>query len=269
MNSGVNIAVDDSTASDPHAVRQWLALNDRFLKTMGRHYEFVLCILAPILLTVCFYLPLRKVMEIYSGIDYAQFLMPIICLQSASFIATSAAMRSAMDETLGITTRLRSMPVNPFVPQLSRLSSNTVLLIVSLVSAMTSGLVIGWRPGSGTVNLLGFLLCALVVGMVFAFGADVIGTLTKSPESTSQAMALPTLILGMLSTGFVPEYHFPEWIQPFARNQPISQFANTMRAFDDGSISWGIILPALGWVLGLIAISVGVGLTLLIRSTRS
>ncbi len=43
-------------------------------------------------------------MNIYAGIDYAQFLMPIIALQSAIFIATSAAMRSATDETLGITT---------------------------------------------------------------------------------------------------------------------------------------------------------------------
>jgi ABC-2 type transport system permease protein len=269
MTPGVDVVVGESAASDPKAVRQWLALNDRFVTTMGRHYEFVLCVLAPVLLTVCFYLPLRKVMNIFAGIDYAQFLMPIICLQSASFIATSAAMRAAMDETLGITKRLRSMPVNPFVPQLSRLSSNTVLLIVSLTAAMASGLVIGWRPQSGALNLVGFLVVAVVVGMVFAFGADVIGTLTKSPESTSQAMALPTLILGMLSTGFVPEDHFPEWIQPFARNQPVSQFADAMRAFDEGTISFGILFPTLCWVGGLIAVSLAVGLTLMVRSARS
>ena len=255
MTAIVNPGTLDPVRPVIHPFRQWLALNRRFLTTMWRHGEFALCVLAPVLLTLCFFVPLNKVMGLYAGVDYAQFLMPIICLQSTSFVATSAAMRSANDLTIGVTTRLRTVPINPMVSPLSRLGANTVLLVVSLTSAMISGLVIGWRAHHGPWYLLGFLLVAFVVGVVFAFGADVIGTLAGNPESTSQAMTLPALILGMLSTGFVPESQFPEWIQPFARNQPVSQFAALMRQFDDGAVTSGQVVPVVAWTAGLIALA--------------
>ena len=91
---------------------------------------------------------------------------------------------------------------------------------------------------------------ALAVGTVLSLGADALGTLTKSPESVSQALTLPTLVFGMLSTGFVPETGFPEWIRPFARNQPISQFAVSMRDMAGDGVTLHTLWPALAWLVG-------------------
>src|SRR3546814_15929675 len=109
-------------------------------------------------------------MDMYPGMDYAQFLMPVICLQSVGFVATSAAMRAATDGSLGLSNRLRSMPVNVLVPFLARLAANIVLLIISLCWAVISGLVIGWRPASGLLTFAGFLGVALVFGILLAIG---------------------------------------------------------------------------------------------------
>lgn len=266
--SGEVLVVDKGPRPSISAWGQTVALTGRSLRGMLRQGEFVLGIFAPVMLTICFYVPLRGIFDVLPGVDYAQFLMPVICLQSVGFVATSAAMRAATDGTVGITDRLRSMPIGPIIPMVARLCANVVLLLVSLTWALLSGLVIGWRPELGVGNFLAFLTVALVIGILLALGADAIGVLASNPEATSQALALPQLILGMLSTGFVPESQFPEWIRPFARNQPISQFTELMRAFDQGGFTWDkAVAPAI-WAVGIAVFALGAGAYITIKTAR-
>ncbi|MBD0860961.1 ABC transporter permease [Gordonia sp. zg691] len=233
------------------AFRQWQALTVRGLSGMVRGGEIIFAFVSPVFLAVCFYLPLRSIMNSAPGMDYAQFLMPIIALQSVGFMASAAAMRSSFDGVKGINTRFRTMPMPTSVPMLARLSTNCALLVISLVCATIASLAIGWRAEGGFWGTFGLFAVAFAVGIIVAILADAIGLLASSPEATSQALSLPILILGMVSTGFVPESQFPEWIQPFVRNQPISQFATSMRALNDGSATFDILLPTLLWCVGL------------------
>ncbi|ACY22920.1 ABC-2 type transporter [Gordonia bronchialis DSM 43247] len=237
----------------PHITsrQQWWALTARGLGSLLRSGEVILALIAPAFLAVCFYLPLRSIMNQYPGMNYAQFLMPIITLQSISFVASSAAMRSSFDRAHGINTRFRTMPMHISIPALARISTSLVLLAIALCCATAVCLVIGWRPQGGVSGTVGLYAIAVAVGAAVALIADGIGLLASSPEATSQALALPVLILGMLSTGFVPESQFPDWIAPFARNQPVSQFANAMRAFNENTATPSVILPAVWWFIGL------------------
>lgn len=196
-------------------------------------------------------------MDQYPGMDYAQYLMPIIALQSVGFVASSAAIRSSLDGTKGINTRFRTLPMPHVIPPLARLSANVTLLVISLICASVASLVIGWRPHGGIVGTIGLYAVALIVGTLIALIADAVGILAKSPAATSQILGLPILILGMMSTGFVPAERFPDWIEPFVRNQPISQFADAMRAFNDGTESFQVLAPTLWWCLGLAALAFG------------
>ena len=73
-------------------------------------------------------------------------------------------------------------------------------------------------------------------------------------------MLLPQLIFGLLSVGVQPVERFPEWIQPFVRNQPISQFVYALRALAGdstpaaGEVTWSVIGPALVWVVAMMVI---------------
>ncbi|MFL1599731.1 ABC transporter [Gordonia sp. CNJ-863] len=238
------------------AFGQWWALTVRGLAGMTRTGEVLFALISPVFLAVCFYLPLRSIMNATPGMDYAQFLMPIITLQAVGFMASSAAMRSAFDGAKGISTRFRTMPMPLIVPVLARLSVNAVLLAISLVCATLASLVIGWRAEGGVSGTLGLFAIAAAVGLLVAVLADAIGLLAGSPEATSQALSLPILILGMLSTGFVPENQFPDWIGPFVRNQPISQFATAMRALNEGTATREILMPSLWWCVGLAVLAV-------------
>lgn len=246
---------------------QLRALTARGVIAMIRNGEVVFAFLAPAFLATCFYLPLRSVMDRYPGMDYAQYLMPIITLQSLAFVGATAAMRSSFDRVKGINTRFRTLPMSASVPVLARAGTNAVLLIIALACATIASLIIGWRPQGSVVETVGLYAIAIVIGLFFTLVTDAVGLLAGSPEATSQALALPVLVLGMLSTGFAPVDQFPDWIAPFVRNQPISQFANALRSLTDGTSSWAVVAPALWWCVGLGLL--GVALTALaVRRTR-
>ncbi len=237
-------------------VQQWWALTGRGVSKVFRNGEAVFAFISPMFLAVCFYLPLSSLMDSAPGMNYGQFLMPIILLQSVGFAASSAAMRSAFDGAEGINTRFRVLPMPAVVPMLARTATNASLLAVSLVCGAVACLVIGWRPQGGPIDTIALFALTGLVGILIALLADGIGLVARTPEATSQAMALPTLILGMLSTGFVPLSEFPEWIQPFVRNQPISQLTTSMRALDHGVATWDLLRPSVWWCVGLAAAAV-------------
>ncbi len=241
----------------PRAFQQWWALTTRGVAKVVRNGEIVLALLSPIFLAICFYLPLSKVMNSFPGIEYGQFLMPIILLQAVSFAVSAAAMRASLDATQGINTRFRVLPMPSTIPMLARTATNLVLLAIAIGFGVAAAAVIGWRPGGGVTGTIGTILFAALVGLLLSVVADGIGLVAGSPEATSQALMLPSLILGMLSTGFVPESRFPEWIRPFARNQPISQFVDVMRTTDSKApLTWSVVGPSVWWCLGLAVLGV-------------
>ncbi|MBF6327630.1 ABC transporter permease [Nocardia transvalensis] len=229
---------------------QWRALTGRIVHTMATKGELIVAVITPLVFTLGFYLPLRFVMK-FSGIDYAQFVMPIIVLQTMSFTMMSNAQIAAFESMTGLNTRMQTMPIGSLVPLVSRISAGLVRSVTSLTAAILFGYLIGFRFVAGFGQAVLFCAFSLAVGTVLAIGADALGCLTKSPESLSQALTLPTLIFGMLSCGFVPEGGFPQWIRPFVRNQPISQFSFAMRDMAASGVSWHVLWVPLVWLGGL------------------
>lgn len=252
--SGGPEAIDDIASPWLRTLRQWWTLTVRGLLNVLRNGEFLFAFIAPAFLALCFFLPLRKIMDAMPGMNYGQFLMPIIILQAVSFAATSAAMRSAFDVSDGINARFRVLPMPGSVPFFARLATNIALLLVSLICGSVAVLIIGWRPDGGVSGTLLLVAIALGIGLLLALVSDGLGLVAGSPQATSQILGLPTMILGMVSTGFMPEERFPEWIRGFARNQPISQFVEAMRAADSPDpVSWAVMQPAVWWCVGLAA----------------
>ncbi|WP_336087012.1 ABC transporter permease [Nocardia sp. SSK8] len=240
----------DLPEAHPSSFAQWRALTGRIVRTMVTKGELIVAVLFPLVITVAFYLPLRYVMKV-QGIDYAQYVMPIIVLQTMAMTMMSNAQLAAFEALTGLSTRLQTMPIGSLVPLLSRISAGLVRSVVSLIATVGYGYLIGFRFTGGWVQALAFFGFALAVGVVLTLGADALGSLTKNPEALSQALTLPILIFGMLSTGFVPEQAFPTWARAFARNQPISQAAQTLSDMAAGDLSWAGTWVSLTWLGGL------------------
>jgi hypothetical protein len=71
-------------------------------------------------------------------------------------------------------------------------------------------------------------------GYAFSWMYAAIGLATKDPETAQIAGILPFFILMFASNAIVPVATMPGWLQPFARNQPLSVTVAAVRALLDG-----------------------------------
>lgn len=241
----------------PSSFRQWRALTARILRVMVRG-ELMVAVITPLIFTVGFYFPLRYMMQTshrLGELSYAQFIMPIIVLQTIGVTMMSNAQLAAYEAHTGLSSRLQSMPIASRVPLAARIASGMGRSIASLIAAICYSYIIGFRFHAGIGQSALFCAFALAVGITLSLGADAMGNVSKNPESLSQALAMPVLIFGMLSCGFVPESGFPHWIRGFVRNQPISQFAFAMRDMTTThGVSWHVLWVPLLWLGGLAAV---------------
>lgn len=231
---------------------QWTALSERGIRAAVREGDLILAFASPLTFFVCIHVPLRRSMEA-GGIDYAQYLLPLIVVQAMFFTAMFAGDRAAREVTGGMGTRLRAMPVRAWVPPAARISANLVRAVAALAGALVIGALFGFRfHGLGAT--LAFLALALAFGVAVVLAADALGTATGNPELGATVLFAPQLLLLMMSTGFVPAEGFPGWIQPFVRNQPVSQVAGALRELSDGRAT-ATTAVATAWVAGLVLVA--------------
>jgi ABC-2 type transport system permease protein len=132
--------------------------------------------------------------------------------------------------------------------------------VIALAVSLVCGHVIGFRFYGGVAHTLGFCLLMLLIGVALSLLGDLIGAANKNPEATMPILLVPQLVLGWLSVGLQPVERFPQWIQPFVRDQPISQFVCALRALAGdstpaaGDVTRPVIGPSIIWVAALIAI---------------
>lgn len=262
MDANTALAERVGARSAALPVRQWWVLTLRLVRPSVRNGEVLTALAAPSVFTLGFYVPLNRVMTLFGhGLSsYAQFLMPMIVMQAVSFCATTAALRAATDARDGLDDRFAAMPMPTVAPLAARTAATLYRIAVALSAAIVCGYVIGFRFYGSWWNTVCFVIFALLLGLTLGLLGDLAGTLSRSPEATTQALVLPQLILGMVSTGFAPATQFPSWIQGFARDQPVSQFVDAMRALAGdrsgytGAVSWPVLGPGLVWLLGALLV---------------
>ena len=99
--------------------------------------------------------------------------------------------------------------------------------------------------------ILAGIALILIFGYAFSWMYATIGLATKDPETAQVAGILPFFILMFASNAIVPLATMPGWLQPFARNQPLSLTVTSVRALLDGG-------PAAHWVWQTMAWSIAI-----------
>jgi ABC-2 type transport system permease protein len=239
---------------NPNGVQQWWALTTRLVRVMARG-ELYAAVVMPLVFTVALYFPLHHIMQsanTLGGLSYAQYVMPLIVLQTMAFTMVSNSQLAAWEAGRGFISRLQTMPVAQVAPFAARIAAGVVRSIVSLAATIAFGYMIGFRFLAGFDQAVLFCIFTLAVGTTLAVGADALGSLTKSPEALSQALTLPVLIFGMLSVGLTSDKQFPRPIRGFVRNQPISQFTYVLRDLTTHTgVSWHVLWVPLTWLIGM------------------
>ena len=170
---------------------------------------------------------------ITSGIRYVDFLVPGFVSTGVLFSGMASATGAAQDLTEGLFDRLRSLPVPRVAVVSGRVFADTALAGLGLLVTTVVGFAVGFRSSAAILSLVAAVVLCLVAAFAFTWLFVLLGILAGTPQA-AQGMALLVFPFTFVSSAFVPVASMPGWMQPFARNQPITQLVNAVRGFTLG-----------------------------------
>ena len=174
-------------------------------------------------------------------IDYVLFLMPGIFIQNAIFGATTTAVGLAEDMKEGIIDRFRSLPMGRSSVLIGRALSDLAKNFILVVIVVAIGYVVGFRFQNGLLGALGVVVLALAVSFTFSWIFSCLGLSLKKVEAVQAASFTLIFPVVFVSSAFVPVAGMAPFLQPIARENPVTVWCNLARYLSLGNL--GILDP--------------------------
>ena len=190
------------------------------------------------------------------GIDYIDFLMAGIFVQTSVFGSTNTGIGLAEDMNKGLIDRFRSLPMSRSAVLAGRTLSDSVRNFFVVMLMVGVGYLIGFNFQNGFVNAVLAILLVLLFGYAFTWISATIGLAIKDVESVQAASFIWLFPLTFASSAFVPVETMPDWLAWFARNNPVTHAVNGARYLILGE-PWGMPedpFKAFAWSVILLAI---------------
>ena len=188
------------------------------------------------------------------GLDYVDFLMPGIIVQSMVFGGFVTALGLAEDLKKGLIDRFRSLPMWGPAVLTGRILADVGTNVIQLVVMLAVGIAVGFRFVTGIPEILAGVALLLLIGYAFSWVFAFIGLTASSPEASNAYGFTILFPVTFVSSAFVPPDTMPSWLEPIAEANPFTTMVDAVRAlFLDtpaGNDVWG----AVAWSFGIIAV---------------
>lgn len=243
-----------------YAVGDSLTITRRHLRHTTRMPELLFfSIFQPIIFILLFTVVFANAIKI-PGIDYKNFMMPAIFVQTMAFATAGTSVGLSNDLAKGLIDRFRSLPMARSAVLVGRLVADAVRNLLTLLIMIISGYAVGFRLQNGVLPALGGI--ALLIGFAFAFSAigTVIGLGIKSVEAANTAGIVWIFPLTFVSNGFVGIDNLPGWLH-FVRYSPVSVMNDALRGmfYGHGRAIASPALQALAWIVGITVVFLVLG----------
>ncbi|HZD65778.1 MAG TPA: ABC transporter permease [Acidimicrobiales bacterium] len=185
---------------------------------------------------------------------YVEFLIPGIIVQTAAFGSFQTAIALADELSRGMIDRFRSMPIARSAVVAGRLASDTLRITVTVVIILGVGYAVGFRIHTGPLETIAMVLFSVGFGVAICCVSACIGLAVKDQESV-QAFGLIWLFPLVFASGvFVPVATLPAWLAAFARNNPVTLFAEGARSLSLGTPAGDTIWLSVVWMVAIVAV---------------
>lgn len=271
MTTTAPVGEDLRDAQDGSDLR-WLlrdswALTKRNLRTIGRQPQLlVFATVQPVIFILLFRYVFGGAISAPGGIDYVNYLLSGIFVQTVTFAAIQTGIGLSEDASKGIVDRFKSMPIARGAVLAGRIGADLVRNVAVVAVMVGVGYAVGFRFTGGLAGALLAVALLLVWGFVFSWVGAWIGLSLSSPE-TVQAASFPLIFpLVFASSIFVPVQSMPGWLQAFVKVNPITLVTDSVRALALGEPFE--LLPSLGWTALAMAVLLAVFVPLAVARYR-
>jgi len=179
------------------------------------------------------------------GLTYVEYLIPGYLAQIAIFDGFGVSIFFAEDSKSGLIDRFRALPMARSAVVGGRAIADLLRQAALLAIVTGVAFLVGFSfHGSFGGIMLAYLL-ALVWGFAMFWVFAAIGLFVRDTE-TAQAASTPFFILVFVSSSVILVDTLPGWLQPIARNQPLTQVCNAMRGLMEGSAGSALVEHSTG-----------------------
>jgi len=190
------------------------------------------------------------------GVKYINYLMAGIFIQAVIFGSMQTGVGLSDDLAKGMIERFRSLPVARSAVLAGRTLGDTVRNVFVVLLMTGVGFLVGFRFHAGFISSVGGLGLAVLFGFSFCWISACIGMSVRDPESAQAAGFIWVFPLLFASSAFVPLATMPDWLQAFARNNPITHVINAIRALTQGGPVWHDLWISLAWIVAILLVFV-------------
>jgi ABC transporter DrrB family efflux protein len=236
-----------------YAVADTLVLAQRSIKRIPRQPDLLVGFtIQPIMFVLLF-------VYVFGGaistgpLDYVDYLIPGIIVQSMVFGGFVTALGLAEDLKKGLIDRFRSLPMwGPAVIS-GRILADVGTNVIQLVIMFAVGIAAGFRFNASVPEIVAGLALLLLIGYAFSWVFAFIGLSASSPEAANAYSFTILFPVTFISSAFVPPATMPSWLQPIAENNPFTIMVDAARALFIGTPAGNDIWGAVAWSIGIIA----------------
>jgi ABC-2 type transport system permease protein len=235
------------------AIAQSLYMTHRHTRALLRQPWFVaITLVQPVVWLFLFGQLFKSVTEIpgfAGGASYLDYLMPGVVVMTAMFSSGWSGMGTIDDIERGLMDRFLVGPLHRSSLIVGRVAHEGVSLVIQSLVIGGIALLLGARIEGGILGFGALVLAAILLAFAFASLSNALALVVRQRESVigiNQFMVLP---LTFLSAAFLPLTLAPDWIQTFARFNPVNWAVEAGREALLADPDWSLVLPRLGALL--------------------
>jgi ABC transporter DrrB family efflux protein len=221
-------------------------------------------LMSPIMFVVLFGYVFGGSIEI-PGMDYREYLIAGVFVQTVIFGSTYTGAGLAEDMTKGIIDRFRSLPMSRSAVLAGRTASDIAYNSASILVMSLTGLLVGWRIRTDALDAIGGFLLLLLFAYAFSWIMAYFGLKVASVEVINNASFMFIFPLTFIANTFVDINDLPGPLKTFAEWNPVSAVAQAVReAFGNTGTEavpdvWSLqnpVLYSLIWIVIILAVFV-------------
>jgi oleandomycin transport system permease protein len=186
--------------------------------------------------------------------EYLQFMLPGIIVQNALFATMTTGFGLNLDLTKGVFDRLRSLPIARSAPLTGRILADTVKQVWSIALLLGVGMILGFRLGTGPVEVLAAVALLLVFTMAASWLSVLVGVLASEPDKVQIFGFMVIFPLTFTSNIFVPTEEMPGWLQSWVKVNPVTILADAVRGLTVSGPVGRPVLYSLLWAAAIVAV---------------
>ncbi len=179
------------------------------------------------------------------SIEYVDFLMPGIFVQTVAFGAMNTAIGLSEDLSKGLIERFRSLPMARSAVMTGRTIADMVRNFGVVILMVIVGFLVGFEIHGTWLAFAFSILLLLAFGFAMSWVFALVALSVRNAEA-AQAASFPILaILVFASNAFVPVESMPQWLQTYNKVNPVSIVVNAVRALCLGVPAGEYVVKAL------------------------